>query len=107
MGIPVTTTEFTAQAHTRKAVLTALDAAEGGTMFAWPTASAVLDLDRGVLLIAAEADLAPDDWDSVVSLIHLAGFDNGTDGPFTDDPGEATEIMGLHVWSLALGASVS
>jgi hypothetical protein len=103
----VTNTDFTAQASLRKAVLDTMSAAEGGTLMTWPTATALVDLERGVILIVTELDPSPEDWESVCNLLKLAGYDNGTDGPWRTDPGEPVEAMGLATWNLSVGVPVS
>lgn len=102
----MTSNDLTARASTRKAVLAAMGAADSGTMFNWPTATAVIQLERGMVLIATDLEVAPDDMDAVVTLLELSGYHNGTDGPFTSDPGEPAEIMGTYTWSLSLGATL-
>lgn len=88
----------------REAALESIGAESGAAWFRWPTATAVADLDRGLVLIATDLEVAPDDWDAIVSLLELSGYHNGSDGPFTADPGEPAEIMGTCTWSLSLGA---
>lgn len=92
------TSEFTAAQAARLAALAALGAPEGAQWFTWPTASAVLDSARGVLLIATDFEPAPDDWDSVCALLELAGYDSG--GPMAADPGEPVMTQGLCLWQL-------
>jgi hypothetical protein len=98
----VTGTNFTDQAVLRREILTAMGAT--GTLFAWPTATAMVDLERGQVGIVTDAEPAPDDFDALCTLLELSGYHNGSDGPFTSDPGEPAEIMGACTWSLALGA---
>jgi len=99
----MTSTNLTARADVRTAVLASMGAADG-TWFRWPTATAVADLDRGVILISTDLEVAPDDMDAVCTLLELSGYHNGSDGPFTSDPGEPSEVMGTCTWSLSLGA---
>lgn len=102
----MTSTNLTGQITTRAAILAHMGASGTGTMFTWPTATAMVDLDHGVILIATDLEPAPDDWDAVCTLLELSGYQNGTAGPFTSDPGEPAEIMGTFTWSLSLGAAL-
>lgn len=102
----MTSIDFTAQASLRTAILKALGAAEAAQWFAWPTASAVLDTACGALLIVTDAEPAPDDWDAIVALIELAGFDNGQPG-YPADPGEPVMTQGLCLWRLEIPVLVS
>jgi hypothetical protein len=101
----MTTTDFTVQAATRTAVLAAMGATSG-SMFAWPTASAVLDMAQGRLTIVTDLESSPDDLDSVCTLLELSGYDSG--GPWAADPGEPSVDYTTMTctWNLALGASV-
>lgn len=100
----MTSTNPTDRASIRAAVLEHMGAADTGTMFNWPTATALVDLDRGVILLASDPEPATDDWDAIVALLELSGYRNGTDGPFPADPGEPAEIMGTLTWNLSLSA---
>ena len=101
----VTSLDFTASQAARKATLEALGAAEGGTWMTWPTATALVDLDHGVVLIATELEPSPEDWESVCNLLELAGYDSG--GRWAADPGEPRELAGLATWSLSLRVPVA
>jgi hypothetical protein len=103
----MTSSQFTALADARTAVLTQMGAPEGAEMFAWPTATAALDRTQGALYIATEPEPSPDCWDAVCTLLQLVQFDNGTGGPFACDPGEPADIMGLATWALSLGTPVA
>lgn len=100
----MTSTNPTDRASLRSAVLAHMGASGAGTMLTWPTATAQVDLDRGMILIAADLEVAPDDMEAITALLELAGYDNGTDGPFPADPGEPNEIMGALTWNLSLSA---
>jgi hypothetical protein len=86
----------------RTALLATMGAADGAQWFTWPTATAVLDTARGVILVATDPEPAPDDWDAVCLLLELAGYDNGTGGPFSTDPGEPECSQALSTWRLEL-----
>jgi hypothetical protein len=88
----------------RSAVLTGMGARAGAEWFTWPTVSAVLDHEHMVVLIATDAEPSPDDWDAVCLLLHLSGFHNGSDGPFTSDPGEPAQSGDTNTWQLQLSA---
>src|SRR5437879_6205779 len=102
----MTTTQLTAQAAARAAVLDRMSAPEGAEWFTWRTVSAALDRAQGALWIAADQAPSPEDWESVCLLLELAGFDNGTGSMFPQDPGEPAEVTGLATWKLSLGVSV-
>ena len=91
----MTSLDITVQASLRKAALAARGGAEGAQWFTWPTASAVLDPARGVLLIVTDLEPSPDCWDAVCRLLELAGYDNQSIGRWTADPGEPVELAGL------------
>jgi hypothetical protein len=90
------------QITARAAVLVQMGAAASGSIFQWPTITAVLD--HGALLIASDREPAPDDMDALVTLLELSGYDNGSGGPFATDPGEPEldALTGVCTWNLAL-----
>jgi hypothetical protein len=90
----------------RSRILASRGATDSHEWFRWPTATAVLDPARSVLLIATDPEPAPDDWDAVCTLLELSGYCNGTDGPFTTDPGEPDwdRQTGVCTWNLPLPA---
>jgi hypothetical protein len=90
----------------RETALERMGAESGATWFRWPTATAMVDLDHGVILIATDPEPASDDWNAVVTLLELSGYHNGSDGPFATDPGEPGWDAGVSTWSLSLGATL-
>jgi len=72
-----------------------------GVWRSYGTADAVIDTDRGVLLIAVDQECDPADWAAVVDLIRIVGWDNGT-RPNSDDPGEPSfdALAGVWTWRL-------
>jgi hypothetical protein len=87
----------------RETALEHIGAESGATWFRWPTATAALDTNRGVLLIATDPEPAPDDWDAVCTLLELSGYHNGSSGPFTTDPEWDADVC---TWNLSLGAAL-
>jgi hypothetical protein len=73
----------------RQAVLEHMGALCGdGIRYRYATADAVIDPCRGVLYIAVDQDADPGDWDRICGLIAAVGWDNGSGGPYPQDPGE-------------------
>lgn len=72
-----------------------------GVWRSYATADAVVDTDRGVLFIAVDLECDPGDWASIVDLIRIVGWDNGT-RPNGDDPGEPVfdALAGVCTWRL-------
>jgi hypothetical protein len=97
-------TSINLTAVARETALERIGAESGATFFRWPTATAALDAERGVVLIATDSEPASDDWDAVCTLLELSGYHNGSDGLFSSDPGEPDwdAVSGVCTWSLSL-----
>ena len=71
------------------------------TLYQYPTATAVINPERGVLFIAVDPDPDPADWAAICGLIRAVGF---TDGrvPHRRDPGEPDQdpLTGVFSWRL-------
>lgn len=77
-----------------------------GISYRYATADAVADPCRGVLYIAVDQDPDPGDWDQVCRLIAAVGWDNGSQGPHSGDPGEPElDPLGrVCTWKLEYGS---
>ena len=69
-----------------------------------------LDPERALREAPKSLVLVIDDDESIrtalAELLELSGYHNGTDGMFTSDPGEPSEMMGTYTWNLSLGATL-
>ena len=86
----------------RLALLHHMGAVPGSMIrYHYPTADAVIDPDRGVLLIAVDPEPDPADWAAVCGLIQAVGFTDGS-LPHRKDPGEPDQdpLSGVFTWRL-------
>jgi hypothetical protein len=76
-----------------------------GIFYRYPTADAMVDACRGILYIAVDQEPDPGDWAKVCALIAAVGWDNGSHGPRSDDPGEPRldPLSQVCTWRLEYG----